>query len=185
MTDDLTRRAAMTSAFVAVPVALVVGLVVFFSLHGRVSAQASAKPTPAPSATSTAPITMPAPKLAAADAQMCLAFIAALPTSVRGSQERRVTAGPEQNAAFGDPAITAQCGAPKATVAPTDDVYPMNSVCWHEQKADSTTVWTTLDRPVPIAITIPDSYTDPGQWANEFSGAIVQAMPEIKTPFNC
>ena len=53
----------------------------------------------------------------------------------------------------------------------------MTSVCWYAQTDRQDTVWTTLDRPVPIAVTIPSSYADPGQWANEFSAAIVQAMP--------
>jgi hypothetical protein len=185
MADEVTRGAARIAALVAVPLAIVVGAVAFFSLHGHVGAAAEAKPAPTASATSTASVTMTAPTLRPADAQMCLAFIAALPVSVRGLHERHVTAGPEQNIAFGDPAITAQCGAPKAQVPQTDDIFTMSDVCWHAQTVGTTTVWTTLDRPVPIAVTIPATYTDPGQWANEFSGAIVQAMPVVKTPYNC
>ena len=185
MADELTRRAARLSALIAVPLAVIVGAVVFFSLHGHVNAQAAATPSAAPSATSSAPVTMTAPALSAAHKQMCLAFIAALPTSVRDLSERHVTTGAEQNAAFGDPPVTAQCGAPAATVAATDTIYPMSNVCWHAQTSGTTTVWTTVDREVPIAITIPATYADPGQWANEFSPAIVQTMPRIKTPYNC
>ncbi len=185
MADDLTRHAARTAALLALPIALIVGAVAFFSLHGRVTAQAAPAAKTTPTATSSAPVVLTAPVLKPADAQMCLAYIAALPTKIRTLAERHVTAGPEQNAAFGDPPITTQCGAAKAQPAQTDDIFTMNSVCWHAQTVGKNTVWTTLDRPVPVAVTIPGTYSDPGQWANEFSAAIEQSMPVVKTPYNC
>jgi Protein of unknown function (DUF3515) len=186
MPDDSTRRAAWISAFVAVPLALVAGIVVFFALHDRVTGDAAAGATPSASA-STGPVTMAAPALTAAHATMCLAFIAQLPPKQLKLAERKVTAGPEQNAAFGDPAITAACGASEPKVSPTDEIYPISGVCWYEQQSKTATVWTTLDREVPVAITIPNSYNNPpaGQWVAEFSDAVIYTLPSIKTPYNC
>jgi hypothetical protein len=39
---------------------------------------------------------------------------------------------------------------------------------------------------VAVTVTIPNSYESPGQWANEFSGAIAASVPAISTvPFGC
>lgn len=184
MADQVTRRAAWLSALVAVPLALVAGLVAFSVLNSHGGAEAS--PRSSPTAISTAPVTTVVIPLSAKHATMCLAFIAQLPPTLRDLPERHVTAGAEQNAAFGDPAITVSCGAPKAVVAPTDDIYPISGVCWHAVQDAKQTVWTTLDREVPVAVTIPDTYRQPGQWAAEFSDALVAAMPSIPTPkLNC
>lgn len=184
--DPVSRRAAWLSTLIALPVAVVAGVIAFAVLGAHSGATASPKDGAAPSAASTAPVVMSAPRLSATHATMCLAFIAQLPVALRGLAERHVTAGPEQNAAFGDPAITVACGAPKAVVAPTDEVYPMSGVCWHAVTDPKQTVWTTVDREVPVAVTIPDTYQQPGQWANEFSSALIAAMPSIKTPnINC
>jgi hypothetical protein len=185
MADDVTRSAAKTSALIAAPLALVVGAIVFFSFYGRVNASATAKPAATAQSTVSTPVTMTAPVLPAAHAQACLAVIAALPTSIRGLAERHVTAGAQQNAAFGNPAITVACGAPKAAVAATGEVYTLSNVCWAEATTTTGTLWTTVDREVPIAVTIPAQYTSPGTWAIEFSPMIVQGMPAIKTPYNC
>ena len=184
MPDDSTRRAAWISAFVAVPLAVVAGIIVFSTLHDRGTADAAARPTPTASA-STGPVTMAAPALTAAHATMCLAFIAQLSPEQLKLPERKVTAGPEQNAAFGDPAITAACGASAPKVSPTDEIYPLSGVCWYAQQGKTATVWTTLDREVPVAITIPNSYSSPGQWTAKFSDAVIYALPSIKTPYNC
>ena len=132
---------------------------------------------------------MPAPKLSPAHAQACLAFIAQLPTQLRNLPERHVTAGPEQNAAFGEPPVTVQCGAAQVRPAPTATVYPISGVCWFPTTGANATVWTTLDREVPVAVTVPNAYAPGGsgsaQWAAEFSAPLVSAMPSIKTPYHC
>jgi hypothetical protein len=176
-------RAALLAAAIALPIALVAGLI-SFNLLSRGATPATAASTP-PSPGSTAPVSVPVAHLAPADAQACLSFIAELGDPWHGLRERHVTAAPEQNAAFGDPAITVQCGAPAAHVAATDEIFGLSGVCWYESSAPGATVWTTLDRKVPVAVTIPNHYDPPGQWANEFSGPLVSAMPSITTPYDC
>jgi hypothetical protein len=58
-------------------------------------------------------------------------------------------------------------------------VYLLSGVCWHEAAASGATVWTTLDRLVPVAVTVPSSYAQPGQWVARFSGPLISAMPSI------
>lgn len=175
----------MIAAAAALPIALVVGLVVFITFHDRVTATAKPAAVQSTTATASGPITMPVPVLSAAHKQMCLAFIAALPTALRNLPERHVTAGSEQNAAFGNPPITAACGGIEPKVAPTAEIYPISGVCWYAQQTPTATVWTTVDRVTPVAVTIPNSYSGPGQWATEFRDAIVLALPSKKTPYNC
>lgn len=180
------RRAALLSAAVALPIAVVVFFIAYNVLSSGPAATASS-PSAAPSVGSTEPVAVPMATLPPAHAQMCLAFIAELGHNgkLHGLYERHVTAGPEQNAAFGDPPITVQCGAPPAKVAATDDVYTLTGVCWYESTTPGATVWTTLDRVVPVAVTIPNHYDPPGQWANIFSGPLVSSMPSIQTPYDC
>jgi hypothetical protein len=187
MATSGTRSAALVSAAIAIPIALIAGLVAFLVLHGQVNSDAAAAPSPSASASAdTGPVPIPAPSLSAAHRQMCLAFVAALPTALRKTLPiRHVSAGPEQNAAFGTPPITAECGATEPAVSPTDEIYPISGVCWYAATAQSATVFTTLDRVVPVEITIPNTYSAPAQWANEFRNAIIVALPSKTTPYNC
>jgi hypothetical protein len=178
------RRAGLVAAAIALPLAIVAGLLVFVTLHGRVTKD-TATPAPSASASAGGPVAMPAPSLTAAHATMCLAFVAALPRSLRNLPERHVTAGAEQNAAFGDPPITAACGVAEVKPKPTDEVYSTDDVCWATTTTPTGTVWTTLDRQVPVAVTVPKSYDSSGQWANEFSDAIISALPRATTPYDC
>jgi hypothetical protein len=183
MADRSTRRAALVATVVAIPVAVIVALVSFNALSSTSSPAATSSPSP--HATATAAVAMPAPRLMPAHAQACLAFIAQLPNQLRNLPQRHVSAGPEQNAAFGDPPITVQCGAPEVHPSPTETIYPISGVCWAASPGKSATVWTTLDREVPVAVSIPNTYQSSGQWAAEFSAPLVNAMPSIKTPYNC
>jgi hypothetical protein len=186
MSESPTRSAARLAALIAIPIALVCGVLAFFTLHHTLNAGATASPTPSASASAdTSPVVVPAPALDATDKQMCLAFVAALPTKLRNLPERHVTAGAEQNAAFGTPPITAECGATESQVAQTADILVASDVCWYALQNAQATVLTTLDRTVPIAITVPNSYSGAGQWATEFRNAIISAVPSKPTPYNC
>jgi hypothetical protein len=179
------RRAALLAGAIALPIAIVAGLLVFIGFHDRFTGDETA-PVPSPAVSgNTGPVAMPAPTLSAAHATMCLAFVAALPKSLRDLPERHVTNGSEQNAAFGDPPITAACGVAAITPKPTDELYSTDDVCWAISTTAAGTVWTTVDRQVPVAVSIPKKYESPGQWANEFSPAIISALPRAKTTYNC
>jgi hypothetical protein len=119
--------------------------------------------------------------------------VAKLPTTVRDLPARPVTAGGDQNAAYGDPAITVACGAARPTVA--DESLLMNTkaaagtqgyVCWYTRQTADATVWTTVNREIPVEVTVPTAYPAPAQWANEFSDAILGAGAAITdVPAGC
>jgi Protein of unknown function (DUF3515) len=167
------------AALIALPVAVVAGLVVFAVL-GRLG---PAAPGPAASG----PVSMAAPPLSEPTAAVCRALVARLPDALRDRTRRPVTAGPEQNAAYGDPPITLTCGAgPLPSVDPTGQVYGLSGVCWYSVPGDRSTVWTAVDRTVPVTVTVPDSYDQPGQWVIEFSRPVAFAVPPAsKVPYGC
>jgi hypothetical protein len=184
--DRTTRKAALWATAVAAPVAVLVGLVIFFQvIHG---AESGARPSPTattPEAVPTAPVPMAAPKLSPRAAEVCLAVTSQLPTAVRGLAARRVMAGPEQNAAYGDPPITVQCGVAQpvlcatlnggADCVPLDtELLNMNRVCWYAREGAATTAFTTMDREIAVRVTVPKRYEQPAQWANEFSDVVVE-----------
>lgn len=168
--DPTTRTARLVATLVAVPLALIAGFAVFQML----------KPDPQ----STGPVAMAAPPLEAGQVSYCRALLSQLPDAIRDRKQRPVTAGAEQNAAYGDPAITMACGGQLASFARTDQVWSMNGVCWH---ADATgTVWTTVDREVPVTVNVPKDYDGSGQWANAFSDPIAASIPNApNVPSGC
>jgi hypothetical protein len=157
---------------VALPFALLAGFIAFQVLRPET-----------PKVQSTAPVQMTARQLGERQATMCRSLIAKLPLQVRDRARRPVTAGQEQNAAFGDPAITVACGAPAATYRQEDTVYPLNNVCWFADAEG--TRWRTVDREVPIEVTVPSGYDSPGQWVINFSGPVEASIPPAKAPWGC
>ncbi|HEY8452032.1 MAG: DUF3515 domain-containing protein [Micromonosporaceae bacterium] len=168
MASQDTRTAAMIAAVVAVPVAVLVGIGAFALLSRTVE--------------DTGPVDMPARELTARQELVCRALVSQLPDTVRDLAPRPVTAGPEQNAAYGDPPITLACGVPPAEVAPTDHVWGLDGVCWVAAEQDDGTVWVTVDREVPVRVTVPSAYGGPGQWVAEFSRALAETVPPAPDP---
>ena len=187
MADPVTRSAARWAAVVAVPVALVAGLVVYRLLSATDHPSAAGSPpVTSPSVHSTAPVDMAAPPLSAHDTDACARLVSHLPETVRDRARRPVTSGSEQNAAYGDPPITLACGAPVASVEPTATVYNLSGVCWYPRKGSSATAWTTVDRSVPVTVTVPDSYDAQAQWVVAFSPSIAGALPATSSfPTGC
>jgi hypothetical protein len=170
--DPVRRSAARVATLVAVPVALVVGLVSLWSAGAFRAAPA------------TTPVTMAAPALDPDATAICRAVVAKLPEAVREMARRPVTAGPEQNAAYGDPPLTLACGVAPAAVEPTAEVYPLSGVCWVAvaQPGDTGTVWTTVDRQVPVAVTVPGAREGSAQSVIPFAAAVGTANPRLTTP---
>jgi hypothetical protein len=189
--DPTTRRAALWATAIAVPVAVLVGLLIFSQVIRGANPQA--EPTSAatsPAVVPSSPVQMTAPKLSARAAEVCLAVTSQLPTTLRDLPARKVTAGPEQNAAYGEPPITVACGGerPKmcASLTETDGCVPldtellnMNAVCWYAAEQTGQTAFTTMDREVPVTVTVPTSYQQGAQWANEFSDIVVETDKSI------
>jgi hypothetical protein len=197
--DRTTRSAAVWATVVAVPVALLAGLLIFTKI---VPDSRSAAPAPAvtqPAILPAAPVPMAAPKLAARPAEVCLAVTSQLPGTVRDLAARKVSAGPEQNAAWGEPALTVACGvAQPKTCASLDEtgsgcvpmdteLMNMNRVCWYADEQPEATVFTTMDREVAVRVTVPKQYSQAAQWANEFSDVVVKTDKSLTTgvPTGC
>ena len=74
---------------------------------------------------------------------------------------------------------------PHTAVAPTATVYPLSGVCWYAEERPDATVWTTLDRDVPVQVTVPRRYSAPGQWVIEFSPVVAAAQSPRPGPPGC
>jgi hypothetical protein len=192
----VSRTAARRATLVAVPLALLAGLGAFAALGGFAGTGGgsadrtdggdrggtlagaggpSGAPTVGPQATG--PVTVAAPPLRGRAELVCRALLARLPDSLRDRARRPVTEGAEQNAAYGDPPIITACGGPGTSFPPTDLVYALDRVCWHAAQTPTGTVWTTVDREVPVRVTVPGSYREPGQWVIELSAPVIAAVP--------
>ncbi|MBM7492944.1 hypothetical protein JOD64_004166 [Micromonospora luteifusca] len=175
--DRTIRGAALLATLIALPITLLVALLAFTKLTPDTPGAA-----PTPSATtarvqSTDPVQMAAPALAARPATVCRALLSQLPTSIRDLAQRPVTAGPEQNAAYGDLALTVACGGTEPTFPSTDEVWTVNRVCWHLAEEAEAAVLTTVDRETPITVRVPRSYEQPLQWVSPISSTIVASVP--------
>jgi hypothetical protein len=182
--DRTNRRAALWATVVAVPVS---ALVAYLLVSSATSAGPAARPSPSTARVqATTPVSMAAPTLSERDTPACRALIAQLPDAIRDLRRRPVTAGPEQNAAYGDPAVTVACGTPKPAVPPTADLLIMDGVCWYPAQGREATVFTAIDRETPVQVTVPASYSQGGYWANEFSQLIagsIRSSPDV--PSGC
>jgi hypothetical protein len=187
--DRTTRSAALIATLVALPVTALVGVFAFAQLSPDEPAGPAAAPSPtasAPRPHSTAPVEMAAPALAERPATVCRALLSQLPPTVEDLPQRPVTAGPEQNAAYGDPALTVACGGAEPTVGETDDVWTVNKVCWHAREETDATVLTTLDRETAVTVRVPRSYGQALQWVSPISETIVASVPSGgESPAGC
>ncbi|HET9516708.1 MAG TPA: DUF3515 family protein [Actinoplanes sp.] len=185
-TDRSTRSAALWAAAVALPIAVLSAVLIFSQLSAEVSPAAPTPTATTPALGSTAPVAMAAPKLSARAEVLCRALTSQLPAAVRHLAARPVTAGPEQNAAWGDPALRLACGVAAPRVAPEAMLMTMDGVCWHSEQRAGASVWTTVDREVAVQVTVPGQYAAPAQWTNEFSTTVVATVPSVKkVPSGC
>ena len=87
----------------------------------------------------------------------CPALMSALPLELAGEPSRRVQSDSPYAYAWGDPAITLICGIdrPAGFVVGVSAIQ-INGVQWYVDTSDpDATVWTTVDRPVYVQITLP------------------------------
>ncbi|MET0416784.1 MAG: DUF3515 family protein [Actinoplanes sp.] len=196
--DPTTRSAALWATAIAVPVAILAGLLIFWQI-APADEQAAAPTASQPAAAPTTPVQMAAPALTGRTAQVCLAVTSQLPTTLRDLPARKVSAGPEQNAAYGEPPITVACGVPQPTMCERVDggrpgcvpldatMFAMNGVCWWGNDGPATDVFTTMDREVAVQVSVPGSYEQTAQWANEFSDPVLRTVLSVTTgvPSGC
>ncbi|SCE64630.1 Protein of unknown function [Micromonospora haikouensis] len=175
--DRANRSAALLATLVAVPVTVAVAGFTFAKLTPDAPA---AEPGPAATSAgprSTAPVEMAAPRLAERPATVCRALTSQLPPTVRDLAQRPVTAGPEQNAAYGDPALTIACGGAEPEPGDTDDIWVVNKVCWYAAEGPDATVLTTLDRETAVRVTVPRTYGAALQWVSPISDVVIASVP--------
>ena len=178
MADPDTRRAARIAAFVAVPVAVVTGFVAFQVLSpdddpaGPGSAAASPRPVPS------TPVEVSAPPLSERAATVCRALFAKLPDHFGDLPRRPVTAGPEQNAAYGDPAVTVACGVAGPTPPARAQFFEVNGVCWYTEDVTGDRRWSLQEREVPVLVTVPAAYK--GEDLVDLSKPVSEAIAEVK-----
>ncbi|MEU8182239.1 DUF3515 family protein [Micromonospora sp. NPDC049047] len=175
--DRTIRGAALLATLIALPITLLVAVLAFTKLTPDAPAAAPSASATTARVQSTAPVEMAAPALAARPATVCRALLSQLPTSIRDLAQRPVTAGPEQNAAYGDPALTVACGGTEPTFPATDEVWTVNRVCWHLAEQGEQTVLTTVDRETSIEVRVPRAYAQPLQWVPSISSTIVASVP--------
>jgi hypothetical protein len=181
-------RAARLAVLIAVPIALAAGVTTFLLLGQAPAGPDTPAATTGPRTATVpaAPVRVAAPPLDGLARAACRALISELPAAVRGLPRRAVTAGPEQNAAYGEPPVTLACGGPAPSYGLTDDVSVLSGVCWHATAGPAGSVWTTLDRAVPVRVTVPAAYDPPGQWVIAFSGPVAATLaPSGTAPSGC
>jgi len=128
-------------------------------------------------------VAMSARELSPEVAATCQLLISKLPATVAGHAQRPVTEGAEQNAAYGDPPITLECGTSLPTVPETGQVFNLappgatGGVCWYPIDEGTRTVYTTVDRQIPVTVTVPGSSEGSAQSVIPFTQAIGENVP--------
>ncbi|MGH3713310.1 MAG: DUF3515 family protein [Micromonosporaceae bacterium] len=180
MTDPDIRRAAWIATLIAVPVALVAGLALWPRDPGPPQPDASRKPAPTVSAS------VDARKLSDRATLVCRGLLAKLPGKLGDLPRGPVSAGPEQNAAYGS-VLVLRCGVTPVTLPETSTatVYPLSGVCWFPQRAGTAMVWTSLDRQVPVSVTITGTSDAQGQWIAGLSRYVARTPYGGKPPSGC
>ena len=174
MVDPVSRRAARLAALIALPVALVAGFVTFRVLAPGGSASGDGA---APGGGATTAVDVAAPSLAPRTATVCRALLAKLPATLGDLTRRPVTAGAEQNAAYGDPPVTVACGSTGPAPPPDPQLFAINGICWYAEDGKDARTWVLQGREVPLVVRVPTAYT--GQNLVDLSTPIRNAVAEV------
>jgi len=122
----------------------------------------------------TGPVDVPAPTATATDiAATCTALLASLPDQLDPGVDRRpVTGDSARTAAWGDPAITLQCGVEPADQNQTPLV--LDDLAFVTQRRPGRVLWSTRDLAVTIRLDIPRSYESQAD-------VVLPLVPALKT----
>jgi hypothetical protein len=166
-----SRIPAIVATAVAVPVAVVAGVLVFNAIAPEGDDSVLVQED-------LSPVSVEVPELSDEDAVICLAVTATAPDTAGGLEARPVEGGThaaEFVMAYGDPAVVATCGAEAVAVEDTAAVYKLNGVCWFSNEEG--TEWTTLDRQVPVGVAVPGDHEQPVDVLNDLSNVIGEKVP--------
>lgn len=160
------RPAALIATAVSVPATVVLALVF---------AQGTSSPPPTPTTSS--------PSRGAEAA--CRRLSLRLPDTLDGAARNTAAAEGPFIAAWGKSPILLRCGVPRPTqLAPYSTAQLIGSgddlsVNWLPVTYSDATVWTTVDRSVFIAVSVPTSYATPP--INALSNVIARTLPAVCT----
>ena len=180
--EDPLRRIALIATAVLVPV--VVALAVLANVLGGpdepdtgsgAAAEVEGGTTAGREDLPVLPVEVP-PVTPEADAS-CPALMSTLPLELGGEASRRVQSDSPFAYAWGDPAVVLICGVdrPAGFVVGVSAIQ-INGVQWYVDTSDpDTTVWTTVDRPVYVQISLPASVDSAPVTA--LTPQIAQALP--------
>jgi hypothetical protein len=150
---------------VAVPAALIAGVVAFAALGGLDRSPAPAPSTPGPEPSLVVSL---GPQAATA----CQALVDALPATT-GS---------------GQPPVVLSCGGTPFSAPATastdreEGFYVLSGVCWYAEKSPEGSTWSTMDRQVPVSVFVPVAYPAPAQLVIAFSDEIIATVPAVTEP---
>ena len=126
---------------------------------------------PAPQAIGPVEVPVQASSVPAAARSSCAALLLALPDEIDPDVRRRpVTGDATRTAAWGDPAVTLECGVP----APDrlEEPAQVNGVVWSVRDIGAGYRWTTRDLAVYVAVDIPDAYDNGAELVNPLAAPI-------------
>lgn len=185
--DPDRRKAALIATCVAVPTALAAGWGAFALLPSEVEDDSGSSD----SSVSAEPVEIDVPDLAEDDAVVCRALVTELPEELGDLPQRTVSGddgAAEVSVAWGDPPVTMRCGVEHVEPDLEDDVYRLGPACWNPVEHDDHTVWTSVDRAIPVEISTPGEYDGPGQLVQAVSDAVHEKVPaaaEEDVPSGC
>jgi hypothetical protein len=188
MADPARRSAARLATLVALPTAVLVAILSAWALGGL--ERARDRPTdPGPSAVdgpATEPVAVPERTLPPDVAPVCRRVLAGLPTAIPTGARRPVNGDVGHSAAYGDPPVVLRCGTAMPSVPETAEVATLDGVCWYAVAAAGSTELTTVDRVVPVTVTVPGPVAGSAQSVIGFSNAIARADPRrADAPSGC
>jgi uncharacterized protein DUF3515 len=154
------RRATVLAAAVVVPV--VVALVVLVNVLGPGSGDGGGPvaevqgTTPAPRG-NLPPVQVDTPEVTPAADLACPVLMAQLPVELAGESARFVDSASPYAYAWGDPPTVLVCGvAPAAGYVAGASTLVVSGVEWFVDTSNpDTVVWTTVDRNVPVQVSVP------------------------------
>lgn len=182
--EGKSRLPAVVATVVAVPVAVAAGIFVFNAIAPAAEDSDLAREN-------LSPVSVDVPELSDEDAVVCLALTATAPDTAGGLEARPVEGGADGGTvaaeaviAYGDPATVATCGAEPVAVEDTEAVFKLNGVCWFSDEAGLE--WTTLDRQVPVGVSVPEENEQPVDVLNDLSTVIGEKVPAAEdAPTGC
>ena len=127
------------------------------------------------------PVSIPTLRLTAEEQAVCQRVVNALPDEVDGQSRRKTQPAEALGAAWGDPAIVAQCGVPRpAGFSRTSGCQTANGVGWYvpedefRDESSDLVISTAGYRPI-LQVTIPPKYRPEG-----LATVMVQLGPMVK-----